>query len=319
MLVSRDLRHACYATGVVTRLQQALEDWHFFAPQLQDVYDALNAGRARHAFDFEPARCLAPLPRAWLWLQGQGWPDAHPAPASRLRSGVDLRGPHGVLASAPAGRGLDVGAQLGVITGDVPARAAPAQALDGVRLLVLLASVDWPVQAPADDLAVPLLGAEDGAALRPPAFVAPVAITPDELGEAWAGGRAHVVLHSWHQGRRLGLGDAGADMSQGFDELVAQAAQSGALPAGTLVSSGTVALRTQGQGQHSLQARRASEAARNGAAHTAWLQAGEHMRFELKGRDGHSLCGGIEVSVQAPAVPQVNAPLAGEAESGPAK
>ena len=146
LVVSRDLGLACYATGAAQTLQQALDDWNFIAPQLQDLYVALNQGRARHAFPFEPGRCMAPLPRAFQWAVADAAPPEQPAGAGRqlsLRqgSGDAFLGPCEDMACHEALPGIDCCAGLAVVSGDLPARASPEQALDAIRLLMLVN--DW--------------------------------------------------------------------------------------------------------------------------------------------------------------------------------
>ena len=145
-MVARDLQTAHYAGGIVGRLQVALEDWGFFGPQLQDLYDALNAGQARYAFPFEPARCLAPLPRSALCVAGQAYAapgeEGDPTAAPTLAAGTALRGPRGQIVWPDGQPAPDFGATLLALTGDVPLWATAEQALDGVRLLALAVQID---------------------------------------------------------------------------------------------------------------------------------------------------------------------------------
>src|SRR5690606_16589342 len=150
VVVSRDLASAHYATGIAQRLQQVLDDWGFLAPQLQDLYDALNAGRARHAFPFDPAQCLAPLPRAYQCLEAvPGSPGAAvptlPQLAGDAPGGARDPLPERAVAAVP-----DFGAGLAVVTGDLPAASTSDQALDAVRLLMLCNSVALRALEPAE-------------------------------------------------------------------------------------------------------------------------------------------------------------------------
>lgn len=302
VVVARDLSMAHYASDIASHLQAVLDDWNFLAPQLQDLYESLNAGRARHAFPFEPRQCMAPLPRAGLWALAEaydaGLAEAPPAdPGLRLGAGHGLSGPCDALVCAAEAWQMDFGAGLAVVTGDLPLRATPAQALDSVRLLLLVN---------AQQLHAPGLSA---AQRQPRTAFGPVAVTLDELGEAWDQGRVRLPLQTQCNGRRFGLGDAGADMRWHFGELLAHLCATRSLPAGSIVGAGTVRHRPDeesGQrqwprGSHAIADRRAIEAARDGAPASAFLRLGDSVRIEMKGRDGQSLFGAIEQEVVAPA------------------
>ncbi|MFM1907253.1 MAG: hypothetical protein RLZZ591_930, partial [Pseudomonadota bacterium] len=141
IVVSRDLSTAHYATGIANRMQQLLDDWNFLSPLLQDLAHTLNQGKARHAFPFDPSLCMAPLPRAHAWVQCASGPGrTGTVPPHHLRLGLsdDFLGPTERLICANEAWGLDVEPGLAVITGDIPAACAPARALEGVRLLMLV-------------------------------------------------------------------------------------------------------------------------------------------------------------------------------------
>ncbi len=173
VVVSRDLSTAHYATGVAHTLQQALDDWNFIAPQLQDLYVTLNQGKARHTFSFDPRMCMAPLPRP----QGHVWAGEPPVPAR-------AEGWRGAVAHLhwPNRPGVHTQAALAAVLGDVAAATPADQALEGVRLLALMHAVVAPLW-PEDARRWPLEAA-----------FAPVAVTPDEAGSAWARGRLHLPL-----------------------------------------------------------------------------------------------------------------------------
>lgn len=300
VVVSRDLASAHYATHTAHRLQQALDDWNFIAPQLQDLYDALNAERARHAFPFDPRQCMAPLPRASHWALGQAWEHGlEPAEASdpglRLAAGDSFCGPCDPLVLASEQLEMDFGAGLAVVTGDLPQRASPAQALDGVRLLLL---------ANAAQLQAPGLSA---AQRLPVTAFGPVAVTPDELGEAWTGGRVGLALQTSWNGRRVGIADADQDMRWSFGELIAHLCATRGLRAGSIVGAGTVRQRGVENGQrrdwpkgyHAIADKRAFELAQDGEARSAFLRLGDTVRTEMKDGEGHSLFGAIEQEVVA--------------------
>src|SRR3954463_13577272 len=153
VVVSRDLQSAHYATGIAHRLQQVLDDWNFLAPQLQDLYDTLNQGKARHAFPFDAAQCMAPLPRAYQWADGsayinhvelvrlarnaEGPANYYTEPLMYQGGSDDFLGPRDDVVVPAEDYGIDFEAEVAVITADVPMTASPEQALEGIRLVML--------------------------------------------------------------------------------------------------------------------------------------------------------------------------------------
>lgn len=321
VLVSRDLSQAVYPSHIANRLQQVLDDWNYLSPQLQDLSDQLNAGRARHAFAFNPAQCLAPLPRAFQWAHGGGYASHGKLlqQAAALQTGADKEpgaasdGPAQLLVQASsdaflapyapvvcghAALELDFSAELAVATSDIPQGCTPERALDGVRLLLLANGLQLRAQHNADA----------GTAF------APVAVTPDELGEAWRKGRVNLALQTSWNGRKVGLCDAGTDMTLHFGQLIAQLAQHRPLRAGTLVGSGTVSsparlregkkaaqeLPDWPKGYHCIAEKRAMEVLQKGQASTSYLRPGDTVEIEVKGLDGRSLFGAIAQEVMEP-------------------
>lgn len=303
VVVSRDLVTAHYATGIAHHLQSVLDDWGFFSPQLQDLYDELNAGRTRHAFALDTAQCMAPLPRAYQCVQAAqpGGEDLAPGsdPALHQCTGDAFLGPRDDIAAASTALDIDFGAGLAVVTGDI-ARAAPTeQALDGVRLLLLANTIALRAVEQQEHTAgcSPL-------ASRPATAFSPVAVTPDELGSAWHQGRVQLTLQVGWNGRKFGLCEAEAGMPFGFGELIAQACRTRALRAGSIVCSGPLrasaasdAVAHGTRGYTSIAAKRRAEFLRNQESAAAFLQAGDTVRMEMKGSEGNSLFGAIEQSV----------------------
>ncbi len=216
-VVSRDLTQAHFAAGIATTMQQLLDDWNFVSPQLEDLAAALNAGKARHAFAFDPGRCLAPLPRPVAWLRTVG--DVLEAGAGGALAGARL--------SLPADPPFELQPQLAVITADIPCGADTDTALEAVRLLLLAAEAQ---QAAADTAAWRLH-------THARAAFGPVAVTPDELGAAWRRGRIDGQLRVMHAGRVAGQTDAGSDPGAGgFGRWLSAAAQRRPLATGTLLA-----------------------------------------------------------------------------------
>jgi fumarylacetoacetate (FAA) hydrolase len=320
VVVSRDLQSAHYASGIAARLQQVLDDWNFLAPQLQDLYETLNQGKLRHGFPFDPAQCMAPLPRAYQWVDGSAYlnhvelvraarnaevPKSYYEDPLMYQGGSDdFLGPRDDARFASEDWGIDFEAELAVITGDVPMRAPPEQALDGVRLL--LVANDWSLRN--------LIPAELGKGFgflqsKPATAFAPVAVTPDELGPAWEGGRAHLTLQSSWNGRKVGMCEAGAEMSFHFGQLIAHLCKTRNVRAGSIVGAGTVSNkgvtgangRTEWpKGYSCIAEKRAIETLQDGKPATEYMRFGDTIRIEAKGRDGQSIFGAIDQRVVGP-------------------
>lgn len=296
VVVSRDLSTAHYATGIATRMQQALDDWGFIAPQLQDLYETLNNGKARHAFPFDPALCMAPLPRAYQRLTGA----AYASHVILLGEGDgDLRvhqaasdamlGAHDRVVCASENLGVDFSAEIAVITGDVPIGASADDALEAARLVML-----------SNDIT--LRHVAQAVQSQPAPAFSPVAVTLDELGDAWDNGCLHLTVQVTWNGRKVGMCDAGTDMTYGFGQLLAHACKTRALRAGTIVSSGTISnagFEKNGQtewpkGYSCIAEKRAMETVLDGKATTDYMKFSDTVRIEAKGKDGQSVFGTIE-------------------------
>ena len=311
VVVSRDLHRAHFATGIATRMQQLLDDWNFLSPQLEDLYQTLNQGKARHAFAFEPQRCMAPLPRAYQWADGSAYP-THIERLSRGRGSAppadfmsdprvyqggsdDLLGPCDDAVFADAAWGIDFEAELAVVTGDIAMGTGPDAALDGVRLLLL--ANDWSLR----ELVPGELAKQFGFLQSKPATAfAPVAVTPDELGEAWHGGRLHLPVAIAWNGRPVGLVDAGAEMSLHFGQLIAHIARTRQLRAGSIVGGGTVSQADPASGYGCIAEQRAREILEHGSARTAYMAYGDRVRIEVLGSDRQSVFGAIDQAVRPP-------------------
>jgi fumarylacetoacetate (FAA) hydrolase len=281
VVVSRDLGAAHYATGIATRLQQVVDDWGFLSPQLEDLYQSLNHGKARHTFAFDPAQCMAPLPRAYRWVHAWA-PHGHDSGADppMVHAGGDaLRGPRDDIVVADEAFGIDVGWGIAAITGDIEMGSGPDAALEGIRLLMLVGDVR--------------LGRWAGAELPSPGF-APVAVTPDELGAAWHGGRAEVHIEATRNRRRAGSATASSDTQRTFHfgALLARIAQTRHVKAGSIVGSGTAGAGAGSMGDHDPDEPGAPE-----PPCLDFLKFGESLRIEAKGRDGSILFGAIEHKV----------------------
>ncbi len=316
VVVSRDLGSAHYATGIASRLQQVLDDWNFLAPQLQDLYDQLNAGRARHAFPFDPAQCMAPLPRAYQWADGSAYinhvelvrkarnsevPESFYTDPLMYQGGSDdFLGPCDDVVVPSEAMGIDFEAEIAVITGDVKMGASPEQALDGIRLVTIANDVSLRNLIPAE-----LAKGFGFFQSKPATAFAPVAVTLDELGAAWQGGRLHLTLESTWNGRKVGQCDAGPEMTFHFGQLIAHIAKTRNVRAGSIVGSGTVS--NQGvekngrmewpKGYSCIAEKRCIETIQNGQPSTEFMKFGDTIRIEMKNAAGQSLFGAIDQTI----------------------
>jgi fumarylacetoacetate (FAA) hydrolase len=310
VVVSRDLSLAHYATGIAGRLQQALDDWNFIAPQLQDLYDTLNGGKARHAFGFDPGLCMAPLPRAYQWADGSAYLN-HVELVRRARNAEvpasfytdplmyqggsdDLLGPCDEARFASEDWGIDFEAEIAIVTGDVSMGSTSEQAIEGIRLLML--ANDWSLRnlIPAE-----LAKGFGFLQSKPATAFGPVAVTPDELGAAWQGGRMHLTVHAQWNGKTVGACEAGPEMTFHFGELVAHLCKTRNVRAGSIVGSGTVSNKDWSRGYSCIAEKRAIEIVESGRASTEFMRFGDTIRLEVKDRDGLSVFGAIEQRVSA--------------------
>ena len=317
VVVSRDLASAHYATGIADRLQQVLDDWGFLSPQLQDLSDTLNGGKARHAFPFEPARCMAPLPRAYQWADGSAYinhvelvraarnaqvpQSCYTDPLMYQGASDDLLGPCDDAVVADEDWGIDFEAEIAVITGDVPMGATPERALEGIRLVMLANDVSLRNLIPAE-----LAKGFGFFQSKPATAFSPVAVTLDELGGAWEGGRLHLTLQSSWNGRKVGMCDAGPEMTFHFGQLIAHICKTRNVRAGSIVGSGTVSnkgVAGEGgriewpKGYSCIAEKRAIEIIQDGEPTTGFMKFGDTIRIEMCGRDGQSIFGAIDQAI----------------------
>ena len=308
VVVSRDLSQAHYATGIANSLQQVLDDWAFMAPQLEDLSVALNQGRARHAFSFDPAQCMAPLPRAFQWADGSAYlnhvelvrkarnatvPESFYTDPLMYQGGSDdFIGPRDPIVVPDEAYGIDFESEIAVITGDVAMQVSPEEALESVRLVMLVNDVSLRHLTP-DELAKGF-GFLQG---KPATAFSPVAVTVDELGDAWQGGRLNGVLQSAWNGRRVGLCEAGPEMTFHFGQLIAHLAKTRRVRAGSVIGSGTVSNKDWAKGYSCIAEKRCIETIENGKPSTDFMRFGDTIRIEMKGRDGQSIFGAIDQTV----------------------
>jgi len=299
VLVSRDGQTAVAVPSIAPSLLDALQRWDAVRRPLQDACDALNAGAAQGAFAFDAAACAAPLPRSPQWLDGSAFlnhgrlmeqafntppiPDFDTIPVMYQGASDDFLGPQDDVPLPTEADGIDFEGEFGVICGPVPMAASPRDALAAVRLVVQIN--DWSLRA---------LGPREMRSgfgflqAKPSTAFAPVAVTPDELGDAWRDGRVGMRLHVQWNGERFGE-PSGGEMNFAFGELVAHAARTRRLSAGCIVGSGTVSNVARAAGSACIAERRVIEKIDLGEIRTGFMHFGDRVRMQAKfddGRDG---------------------------------
>lgn len=308
-VVSRDLKTAHLADGIAPTLQKALDDWTFIAPQLDLLYQTINSGRGHRAFEFDPANCMAPLPRSSLRVAGVAYlqqverackaagrevpADLRDTPRLYQGASDNFLGPCDDIVLAHQEWGIDYEAGIAAITDDVAMASTPDQAHLQIKLLMLVNDITL-----RNLLADELAGGYGPLQSKPAMSCSPVAITPDELGDAWRGGKVHLPLRSSLNGKLSGQPQAGADMAFNYPQLLAHLCRTRALRAGAVLSAGAVANKEVKKGFSSIVERRNQEIAADGGASTPYLQFGDVLRIEMLGEDGKSLFGAIEQTLK---------------------
>lgn len=311
LVVSRDLKRAVPADHVAPTLQDALDDWDYCAPQLATLYEDLNRAPSSRAFEPDFTKFAAPLPRAYQWADGSAYVN-HVELARKARGaempkefwtdplmyqgGSDsFLGPRDDIALESEDWGLDLEGEVAVITGDVPMGTKADKAGEHIRLLMLVNDVSL------RNLIGPELTKGFGFFhSKPSSALSPVAVTPEELGEAWHGGKLHLPLEVYVNGELLGRPNAGVDMSFSFYRLIAHAARTRPLSAGTIIGSGTVSNKDRSVGSACLVEKRMLEAMAKGAKgepSTPFLKFGDRLRIEMLDAAGRSVFGAIEQQV----------------------
>jgi fumarylacetoacetate (FAA) hydrolase len=271
-VVARDLKTAHIADCIAPTLQAALDDWHFIAPQLAALYADLNAGGARRPFDFDPGRCMAPLPRAYQLVGAAGGGQADDEPRMAQFGSDDLLGATADIVLAHQEWGIDFGAGVAVVTDDVTMGATPDEASQQIRLVMLANDVTLRNLVPAE-----VAGGCGLLQSRPATSFSPVAVTPDELGDAWRDAKVHLPLRTSWNGRLVGQPDAGTGLAFNFARLIAHLARTRKVRAGTIVGSGTLSSGDE--------------------AVTAFMRFEDSVRIEMLDEKGKSIFGAIDQKV----------------------
>jgi fumarylacetoacetate (FAA) hydrolase len=303
LLVTRDLSRCAPAHDLAPTLQAALDRWDDVEPALRARAAALEAGQVASA-PFDPTRVLAPLPRAYEWVDGSAFLNhvilvrkARKAePPATLKTdpliyqggGGDMLAPRAPVPLADEAWGCDFEGEICVVLGDVPIGTTAAEAARHVRLVGICNDVSLRNLIP-DELAKGFGFFQS----KPATAFSPVFVTPDELGDAWQGGRVHLKLHVWLNGVLVGDCEAGPEMHFSFFDLVQHIAKTRRFVAGSILGSGTVSNEDRARGISCLAERRMIETIEQGAPKTPFLKRGDKVEIELFHRDGRSVCGRI--------------------------
>lgn len=298
VLVSQDGSCAVATSAIAPSLIHALQHWDAVAPSLQTLSDALNASTAANSFAFDPTACAAPLPRAPQWLDASAFlnhgqlmerafntppiPDFETVPVMYQGASDDFLGPLDDVPMLDEAQGIDFEGEFGVVCGPVPMAATPAQALACVRLVVQVN--DWSLRAMGPREMKSGFGFLQA---KPSTSFAPVAVTPDELGAAWHGGRVHMRLHVQWNGERFGE-PHGGEMNFDFGQLIAHAARTRKLTAGSIVGSGTVSNVSRAAGSACIAERRVIEKIDQGEIRTGFMQFNDRVRMQALFDDGRT-------------------------------
>jgi fumarylacetoacetate (FAA) hydrolase len=309
-VVNKALTQALPVPHIIPTLQQALEHWDDVMPHLEEVYQQLNANHVAEAHPFDPITLTAPLPRAYQWADGSAYvnhvelvrkargadmPDNFWTDPLLYQGGSDsFLGPCDPIIVACEEFGIDFEAEIAVITDDVPMGIQPDEAPQHIRLLMLVNDVSLRHLIP-DELAKGFGFYQS----KPSSSFSPVAVTPDELSHHWDGYRIHLPLISHLNGHLFGQPNAGVDMTFSFPQLIAHAARTRRLSAGTIIGSGTVSNIDRSQGSSCIAEQRMLEILAEGQPSTPFMHFGDTIRIEVLDEHGQSIFGAINQQVAA--------------------
>jgi fumarylacetoacetate (FAA) hydrolase len=309
IVVSRDLSRAARADGIAPTLQRALEDWSNVAPRLNALYAQIEDGNAPGAFPLDMGQLAAPLPRAYEFVDGSAYlphvervrrargaqvPESfYVDPLMYQAVSAGFYGPRDPVRVPSEDYGIDLEAEVVVVTDDVPMAVSAGEAAQHIQLVGLVNDVSLRGLIP-DELAKGFGFLQS----KPRSALSPVFVTPDELGDAWRDSKVHLPLLTRINGEWFGAPEAGVDMQFSFAQLVAHAAKTRPLSAGTIVGSGTVANQDTSLGASCFAERRTVETLEHGKPLTPFMKFGDTVRIEMLDRDGASVFGAIEQRIE---------------------
>jgi fumarylacetoacetate (FAA) hydrolase len=307
-VVSKDLSVAVCVPHIVKTLQIALENWSRFEPQLQQIYTQLNLGELRDVFNFDTTLMASPLPRAYQWADGSAYvnhvelvrkargatmPENFWTDPLMYQGGSDsFLGPRDPIIVSDESFGIDFEAEVAIITDDVPMGVLANNAEQHIRLVMLVNDVSLRNLIP-NEIAKGFGFFQS----KPASSFSPVAVTTDELAPHWDGDRLHLPLQSYLNGELFGQPNAGVDMTFSFNELIAHAAKTRSLTAGTIIGSGTVSNLDRSKGSSCIAERRMLETLASGKPTTPFMHYGDTIRIEMYNEQGQCLFGAIDQTI----------------------
>ena len=309
VLVDRYLRYMVPVNNVIDNWQLGIENWSAVSPKLEKIYEKLDKGLAEGAIPYDRSKLSAPFPRAYQWLDGSAY--VTHVELLRKARGVELPanfwvdplmyqggsdhflGPCETIKIKDINWGVDFEGELAVVVDDVPLGISENKAEQHIKLIMLVNDISLRNLIP-DELNKGF-GFVHG---KPPSAFGPLAITPDTIGQSWKDGKVHLPLLIKLNGKKVGFANAGVDMTFSFPELVAHAAKTRRLRAGTIIGSGTISNSDQQHGYSCIAEIRMIETINEGAPHTPFLQYGDKITMEMLASDGQSIFGSLEQTVE---------------------
>ncbi|MDO6695750.1 fumarylacetoacetate hydrolase family protein [Aliiglaciecola sp. 3_MG-2023] len=318
VVVNKSLTQCVLVTDIASTLQQALDNWTQMSPKLESVYQQLNAGTLKDTLSFDSKKCESPLPRAYQWADGSAYvnhvelvrkargaeiPDSFWSDPLIYQGGSDdFIGPTDNVALPSDQWGIDFEAEVAIVTDDVPMGTSAENSGQHIKLIMLVNDVSLRGLIPGE-----LAKGFGFFQSKPASAFSPVAVTPDELGDKWIDNKVHLPLISEYNHKLFGCPEAGIDMTFDFSQLVAHAAKSRNLGAGTIIGSGTVSnkqgteygtsIEEGGVGYSCIAEVRMIETIRDGKPSTEFMKFGDQIKIEMKDEGGNSIFGSIELKI----------------------
>ncbi|MGB0134864.1 fumarylacetoacetate hydrolase family protein [Dokdonella sp.] len=309
IVVNRELTRGVRASGIAATLQLALEDWGSVAPRLNALFEGLQAGKAADAFDLDIDKLASPLPRAYEFVDGSAYlphvervrrargaevPESfYTDPLMYQATSAGFLSPRDPILAESEDWGIDLEAEVVVVTDDVSMGVSPEKAAGHIQLVGLVNDVSLRGLIPGE-----LAKGFGFVQSKPRSALSPVLATPDELGDTWKGSKLHLPMRTWINGEWFGEADTGVDMQFSFADLIAHVAKSRPLSAGTIVGSGTIANEDTSKGASCLAEQRTVETLRDGKPATSFLKFGDRVRIDVTDATGHSIFGAIDQVVE---------------------
>lgn len=309
VVVNKELTKAVKVPEIAETMQSAIDNWSEIQNKLQEIYEQLNADKLTSAFDFSSIKVMAPIPRAYHWADGSAyvthvelvrkarnaelprsfWTD----PLMYMGASDAFIGANDDIVVENEDWGIDFESEVAVITDDVPAGTNSKDALNHIKLITIINDVSLRNLIPSE------LSKQFGFyQSKPWTTFAPVVVTPDELNNSWRNGKLHLPLYSTLNGKLIGSPNAGIDMTFDFGQLIAHAAKTRSLMAGTVIGSGTVANQGSPNGSSCLAEVRCLEILKDGKASTPFMSYGDRIEVEMKNNNGESIFGKIDQIVK---------------------